>query len=126
MPRPIDVFVTYDGKRAADLPVSRYAVRHIVAAEVDAKLYDRENDVIEKGKRGKHQSMGLGSVQYLHFASPSGTISDAYIRSMNNKRPRDGDDEGASPNKKSKVEIDPADKVSSSQGLRSQLSCSEN
>ncbi|TEB25929.1 P-loop containing nucleoside triphosphate hydrolase protein [Coprinellus micaceus] len=82
---PIDVFVTYDGKRALDLPVSRYAVRHIVAAEVDAKLYDRENDVIEKGKRGKHQGVGLGA--------------------------RDGDDDGASgPNKKSKVEIDPADK----------------
>ncbi|EJD53229.1 P-loop containing nucleoside triphosphate hydrolase protein [Auricularia subglabra TFB-10046 SS5] len=31
---PIDVFVTYDGKRAADIAVSRYAVRHLVAAEV--------------------------------------------------------------------------------------------
>ena len=30
----IDVFVTYDGKRAADIAVSRYAVRHLVAAEV--------------------------------------------------------------------------------------------
>ena len=32
--RPIDVFVTYDGKRAADITVSRYAVRHLVAGEV--------------------------------------------------------------------------------------------
>ena len=32
--RPIDVFVTYDGKRAADIAVSRYAVRHLVAGEV--------------------------------------------------------------------------------------------
>ena len=31
---PIDVFVTYDGRRAADIAVSRYAVRHLVAAEV--------------------------------------------------------------------------------------------
>lgn len=31
---PVDVFVTYDGKRAADIAVSRYAVRHLVAAEV--------------------------------------------------------------------------------------------
>lgn len=31
---PIDVFVTYDGKRAADITVSRYAVRQIVSAEV--------------------------------------------------------------------------------------------
>ena len=32
--RPIDVFITYDGKRAADIPASRYAVRQMVAAEV--------------------------------------------------------------------------------------------
>ena len=32
--RPIDVFVTYDGKRADDIAVSRYAVRHLVAGEV--------------------------------------------------------------------------------------------
>ncbi|KAI0318836.1 P-loop containing nucleoside triphosphate hydrolase protein [Amylostereum chailletii] len=31
---PIDVFVTYDGKRASDISVSRYAVRHLVAGEV--------------------------------------------------------------------------------------------
>ena len=31
---PIDVFVTYDGKRAADISISRYAVRHLVAGEV--------------------------------------------------------------------------------------------
>lgn len=30
---PIDVFVTYDCKRAADIAVSRYAVRHLVAGE---------------------------------------------------------------------------------------------
>ena len=32
--RPIDVFVTYDGKRAGDIAVSRYAVRHLVAGAV--------------------------------------------------------------------------------------------
>jgi len=31
---PIDVFVTYDGKRATDIAVSRYAVRHLVAGKV--------------------------------------------------------------------------------------------
>jgi len=31
---PIDVFITYDGKRASDIVASRYAVRHLVAAEV--------------------------------------------------------------------------------------------
>ena len=31
---PIDVFVTYDGKRSSDLLASRYAMRHLVSAEV--------------------------------------------------------------------------------------------
>lgn len=38
---PIDVFVTYDGKRASDINVSRYAVRHLVAAEVCASFYEQ-------------------------------------------------------------------------------------
>ena len=33
---PVDVFVTYDGKRAADIPPPRYAVRHLVATEVSS------------------------------------------------------------------------------------------
>lgn len=32
--RPIDVFITYEGKRSADVAASRYAVRHLVTAEV--------------------------------------------------------------------------------------------
>lgn len=32
--RPIDVFITYDGKRPTDITVSRYAVRQLVSAEV--------------------------------------------------------------------------------------------
>ena len=36
---PIDVFVTYDGKRASDIAISRYAVRHLVAAEVSRLSY---------------------------------------------------------------------------------------
>ena len=31
---PIDVFITYDGKRATDIAVSRYATRHMIAGEV--------------------------------------------------------------------------------------------
>ncbi|KAI9069979.1 P-loop containing nucleoside triphosphate hydrolase protein [Trametes sanguinea] len=50
---PIDVFVTYDGKRAADIAVSRYAVRHLVAAEIDAQIIARHADVLEKSKGGK-------------------------------------------------------------------------
>ncbi|KAF5315882.1 hypothetical protein D9611_004969 [Ephemerocybe angulata] len=86
---PIDVFVTYDGKRAVDLPPSRYAVRHLVAVEVDAKLADRENDVVEKGKRGKHHNFAQSSS--LGFA--------------NAKRAREGDDgDTASSGKRARVE----------------------
>ncbi|GBE81792.1 hypothetical protein BKA93DRAFT_445860 [Sparassis latifolia] len=49
---PIDVFVTYDGKRATDISVSRYALRHLVAAEIDAQLASRQVDTIEN-KRSK-------------------------------------------------------------------------
>lgn len=66
------MFVTYDGKRASDIAVSRYAVRHLVAGEVwilrlvsgfdlqlmmhtqiDAYLITRQADAVEKGKPGK-------------------------------------------------------------------------
>ncbi|KAI0723775.1 P-loop containing nucleoside triphosphate hydrolase protein [Cerioporus squamosus] len=50
---PIDVFVTYDGKRSADIAVSRYAVRHLVAAEIDAQVIARHADSTEKSKSGK-------------------------------------------------------------------------
>ncbi|KAI0780454.1 P-loop containing nucleoside triphosphate hydrolase protein [Trametes elegans] len=50
---PIDVFVTYDGKRAADIAVSRYAVRHLVAAEIDAQVIARHAEGAEKTKSGK-------------------------------------------------------------------------
>jgi chromosome transmission fidelity protein 18 len=36
--RPVDSFVTYDGKRAADIPPPRYAVRHLVATEVSSRF----------------------------------------------------------------------------------------
>ncbi|KAI0823557.1 P-loop containing nucleoside triphosphate hydrolase protein [Trametes gibbosa] len=49
---PIDVFVTYDGKRAADIAVSRYAVRHLVAAEIDAQVIARHADSLDKTKAG--------------------------------------------------------------------------
>ncbi|KAF8163574.1 P-loop containing nucleoside triphosphate hydrolase protein [Crassisporium funariophilum] len=55
---PIDVFVTYDGKRPADITVSRFAVRQIVSGEIDAKLIARDTDYVEKGKRGKHEFFG--------------------------------------------------------------------
>ncbi|KAI0950042.1 hypothetical protein AcV7_008629 [Taiwanofungus camphoratus] len=47
---PIDVFVTYDGKRASDIAASRYAVRHLVAAEIDAQFVSRQTEGLEKTK----------------------------------------------------------------------------
>jgi len=52
--RPIDVFVTYDGKRASDIPVSRYAVRHLVAAEVDCFPLSRPKRLITRVSRLMH------------------------------------------------------------------------
>jgi len=34
---PVDVFVTYDGKRAADIAPPRYAVQHLVATEISPR-----------------------------------------------------------------------------------------
>ncbi|KAI6166905.1 hypothetical protein EDD17DRAFT_1773912 [Pisolithus thermaeus] len=45
---PIDVFVTYDGKRAPDIATSRYAVRHLIATEIDATLAAHPVDVAPK------------------------------------------------------------------------------
>ncbi|KDR73607.1 hypothetical protein GALMADRAFT_251349 [Galerina marginata CBS 339.88] len=73
---PIDVFVTYDGKRASDITVSRYAVRQLVSAEIDAKLIARDTDFIEKGKRGKHEFFGKSSSR-IKEAENDGDIQDA-------------------------------------------------
>ncbi|KAJ4487676.1 P-loop containing nucleoside triphosphate hydrolase protein [Lentinula aciculospora] len=59
---PVDVFVTYDGKRAFDIAVSRYAVRHLVAQEVDARVISRQGgDIIERGQSGKHANFFGGA-----------------------------------------------------------------
>ncbi|EKM54246.1 uncharacterized protein PHACADRAFT_210061 [Phanerochaete carnosa HHB-10118-sp] len=55
---PIDTFVTYDGKRAADIAVSRYAVRHLVAAEIDAQLINKQAEAIDRLKGKAHNFFG--------------------------------------------------------------------
>lgn len=60
---PIDVFVTYDGKRAADIATSRYAVRHLIAAEIDAALAANPVDVAPKG--GNSRRSGYSSKKIL-------------------------------------------------------------
>ncbi|KAF8077688.1 P-loop containing nucleoside triphosphate hydrolase protein [Lyophyllum atratum] len=82
---PIDVFVTYDGKRAADIAVSRYAVRHLVAGEIDAALIARDADVVEKGKRGKHDFFGTNASKKSEGAEES---SKDDLSGRPSKRPR--------------------------------------
>ncbi|KAK7033996.1 Chromosome transmission fidelity protein 18 [Paramarasmius palmivorus] len=68
---PIDVFITYDGKRAPDIPVSRYAVRHMVAEQVDARL-SSQTEIVEKSVSGKAQFFGTNkSLGNETEASPS-------------------------------------------------------
>jgi len=50
---PVDVFVTYEGKRAADIPPPRYAVRHLVATEIDVRLAVRNAEAFERTKSTK-------------------------------------------------------------------------
>ncbi|KAG9126446.1 hypothetical protein FRC07_003379 [Ceratobasidium sp. 392] len=48
----IDVFVTYDGKRAGDMNVSRFAVRQMVAEELDAEFDRRKHEATSTAKPG--------------------------------------------------------------------------
>ncbi|RDB21482.1 Chromosome transmission fidelity protein 18 [Hypsizygus marmoreus] len=97
---PIDVFVTYDGKRAADITVSRYAVRHLVAGEIDTLLVARDADVVDKGKRGKHDFFGS--------TRSSKKPEDADNLDASNKLPNS---ESGHPRKRAKADnVDIADK----------------
>ncbi|KAG8741843.1 hypothetical protein FRC10_002353 [Ceratobasidium sp. 414] len=44
----IDVFVTYDGKRADDMNISRFAVRQMIAEELDAACERRKHEATAK------------------------------------------------------------------------------
>ncbi|KAE9385281.1 hypothetical protein BT96DRAFT_1007197 [Gymnopus androsaceus JB14] len=82
---PVDVFVTYDGKRASDITISRYAVRHLVAQEVDARLASRQiPDIIEKGP-GKQSSFFGGAKSKTNNDATSSTQDD---KPSPGKRPR--------------------------------------
>ncbi|KAH8980916.1 P-loop containing nucleoside triphosphate hydrolase protein [Lactarius hatsudake] len=58
---PVDVFVTYDGKRAADIAAPRYAVRHLVATEIDAQLAVRHAEAMERTKLTKSSTFFGGA-----------------------------------------------------------------
>lgn len=91
--RPVDVFVTYDGKRAADLAVSRYAVRHLVAAEVSPQLYAR---AFRHGCRTDERDLLLLSVirltlRSLHVMRRAWRARRARRTRFSQGKPRSGD-----------------------------------
>ncbi|KAG8948253.1 hypothetical protein FRC04_009891 [Tulasnella sp. 424] len=53
---PVDVCITYDGKRASDIPPPRYAVRHMVAAAIEDEYAARQLDAVEKSQGRKVSS----------------------------------------------------------------------
>ncbi|KAJ7583006.1 hypothetical protein C8J56DRAFT_1015638 [Mycena floridula] len=85
---PVDVFVTYDGKRAADIAISRYAVRHLVAGEVDTELLARHAEIIDKSKRGKHDFFGKSAGKANDQSSPGKRSAESDLSATPNKRAR--------------------------------------
>ncbi|KAF9792105.1 P-loop containing nucleoside triphosphate hydrolase protein [Thelephora terrestris] len=61
---PVDVFVTYDGKRSSDIAISRYAVRQLVANEIDARASRRQAD---GALAGKPERKGLLGKRWAYF-----------------------------------------------------------
>ncbi|KAK4688524.1 chromosome transmission fidelity protein 18, partial [Tremellales sp. Uapishka_1] len=58
---PIDVFVHYEGKRAADIAVSRFAVRQLIAQSMDAEMARRRGEAgaAVGGKEGTEMLKGM-------------------------------------------------------------------
>ncbi|KZT09714.1 uncharacterized protein LAESUDRAFT_722683 [Laetiporus sulphureus 93-53] len=81
---PIDVFVTYDGKRAADIAVSKYAVRHIVATEIEDRMAALHIDGGEKSKP-KKANFFKGTAR---GRDEDGDSPDADMNTASNKRAR--------------------------------------
>jgi len=50
---PIDAFITYDSKRASDIPVPRYATRHLIAGEIDAQIILQQAEAVEMANSSK-------------------------------------------------------------------------
>jgi hypothetical protein len=117
--------VTYDGKRAADIPVSRYAVRHLVAAEVclvcgpqneqnpilvpqiDGVLIARQASVTEPSKADK-SSKGSAPHHFLFYFWVTNFRSN---RGRNRIQNEDALNESMMGTKAKKQKVDIADKV---------------
>ncbi|KAF8512266.1 P-loop containing nucleoside triphosphate hydrolase protein [Gautieria morchelliformis] len=93
---PIDVFITYDGKRAPDVSLSRYAVRHMVAAEIDAELIVRQAEIVDRGSTNKIDFFKRKAAELSQEGEDGGKLSGK--RSIPQKR------------KPQEEKVDPADK----------------
>ncbi|PFH54126.1 hypothetical protein AMATHDRAFT_135378 [Amanita thiersii Skay4041] len=101
---PIDIFITYDGKRAADIPISRYAVRQLVAKEMEALLVIKEGIATEHGKGGKPPPNGeLHALFVILFGLASEYDTDLRCRA---KRGADQNDESGPSKKRARVDSD--------------------
>lgn len=87
---PIDVFITYDGKRAADAGNLRYATRHLVATEIEAKLIARNAEITKKEKLDKKTS-GTSSL------SREGEMDKSVLNGPSAKRLKVGETENLKP-----------------------------
>ncbi|KAG8905214.1 hypothetical protein FRB99_000483 [Tulasnella sp. 403] len=57
---PVDVFVTYEGKRPSDIPPSKFAVRHMLAAEIEAEYAARHSEAVEQHSQGRKTGSSFG------------------------------------------------------------------
>ncbi|KAI5124305.1 hypothetical protein M0805_008913 [Coniferiporia weirii] len=91
---PVDAFMTYDGKRAVDIAVQRYATRQLIAGEIDAQLIARQAEATE---RGKAKSLDMfKKARKVDDDEPEGVVEDHIDTPTLGKRKADA--------------LDPADK----------------
>lgn len=50
---PLDIFVSFDGKRGVDLPAARFNLRQLIAKELEAETLRRAGGQTEAGKSSK-------------------------------------------------------------------------
>ncbi|KAG8885565.1 hypothetical protein FRB97_000473 [Tulasnella sp. 331] len=85
---PIDIFVTYEGKRPADMAVSKYAVRHMVAAEIETEYAARHADAVDKSQ-GKKVASFFGRNKRAPVLQDENEEDDADAPPPNDETPQE-------------------------------------
>ncbi|KAI0072280.1 hypothetical protein K474DRAFT_1668042 [Panus rudis PR-1116 ss-1] len=88
---PIDVFVTYDGKRASDIALSRFATRQLVATEIDAKWVNvNSTEASTSSNKAAHNFFGAAKNNEANVGSEGKLMSaDRAGPTLINKRARE-------------------------------------